>query len=61
MNECAQSVSLRGRKAQDSGVKSERGIISTHQERSVTATYGEILTRELLIGEPEEGNYFKCY
>jgi hypothetical protein len=61
MKQCAQSVSMQGRKAQDSGVNSERGIISPHQDRSVTTTYGEILTRELLIGEPEEGNCFKCY
>ncbi len=61
MNEYAQSVSMSGRKAQDSAVKSERGSHTTHQGRSVTSTYGEILKRELLIGEREEGNYFKCY
>ena len=61
MKECAQSVSMQGRKHHDSGMKRERRVISSHQDRSVTITYGEILTRELLIGEPEEGNYFKCY
>jgi hypothetical protein len=61
MKEIAQSVSMQGRKVQDSGVKSDSGILSPHQDRSVSTTYGEILTRELLIGEPEEGNYFKCY
>lgn len=61
MKACTQSVSTQGRKAQESGAKGERGFLSPHQDRSFTTTYGEILTRELLIGEPEEGNYFKCY